>query len=104
MDAVDPRRPSAVAPGQTTIARHCCDEVATRHLSVVRRTGEIEAVSIGLTAVGPVDRVMNLAMVAGLKAIRPSTATVPCVAHNTLVRRCDAFAAAQVQRALRVIV
>ncbi|MBO0880507.1 MAG: hypothetical protein J2P17_09205, partial [Mycobacterium sp.] len=77
VNAVDSRWAGAIAPGQTAIVGHYRSEVATSRLSMIRRTREIEAVSIGLAAVGPVDRVVNLAVVARLKTIRPSAATVP---------------------------
>jgi hypothetical protein len=103
VNTVDSRRASPVAPSETALVGHRRGEVTARGLGMIRRTGEVEAVGVGFTAARPVHRVVDLAMVAGFKAIRPGAATIACIAHHALVHRRDALAATQIQRTIGMI-
>ena len=94
----------AVGPGESAGVGDCGVPSAVGDLGVVGSAGEVQHVGVGGAAGGPVQGVVDLAVVAGLKAIWARAAAVAGVADDALVGGGDPFLAAQIDRAVAVVV
>src|SRR3984885_6473678 len=103
VDAVDPRRAGAVAPRKAS-AFELCSSPALADQAVVRSAREKEVVGVGWATVRPLPGMVHLAVIAGLRAVRVRATTIAGVADQPLISGCDAPGAAEIQRALSVIV
>src|ERR1700736_4994293 len=97
VDAVDPRRAGAVAPGEASAFR-LCSPSALGDQAVVGSAREKEVVGVGWATVRPLPGMVHLAVVARLHAVRVRAAAVAGVADQPLISGCDALGAAEIQR------
>jgi hypothetical protein len=95
--------PPAVGPGQAAGVGDGGLVVTVSGEAVVGRAGEEQGVGVGGAAGGPVRAVVDLAVVAGLNAIRTRAAAVAGVADDALVGGGDAVLAAQIEGSFAVI-
>jgi hypothetical protein len=86
VDAVDPRRAGAVAPGEAS-AFGLRSSSALADQAVVGSAREKEVVGVGRATVRPLPGMVHLAVVAGLRAVRVRATTIAGV--NVWVMHCS---------------